>query len=420
MQVAEIAVRFGEASDGFLDVRHLARGTYRIGNGRDVDLALLGLTSFPLVDWIDRPRCERGCMFRVPAGMAARRIVDGTVIPLEGGLLLARGDRVELSIGAIEVVVELVQPTVIVPKPRFDAAFARWVAAALVAHLIALFVIDLLADPEPEGIRLVSLVSLLPQLPEPPPSTDTQARTFHRREANKKVEPRIAAVEPEPESIGRAAIGPAAIEADPAPTPAKRRARAIEGARRAGILGGRFTAEDIRAITGSKDIAKELEGVGPIYRDYEAEQNGFGGGRRFDPTKREGWGTVATGRYATVSGGRAAGEHYSLPGEVEARRVAKVSHCVGSCTATGGLTRDAVRSAIARHDEAILGCYERGGQVSRGDVVIEISIEDGKVITADGAGLGTTGSCVAGVIRRVAFPKAPATTVRYPLSFSPS
>ena len=165
MQVAEIAVRFG---DSVLDVRHLARGAYRIGSGRDVDLALLGLTSFPLVDWIDGPRCERGCMFRVPAGMAALRIVDHQAIPLDGGLLLTRGDRVELSIGTVEIVVELAERTLIVPKPRFDPRFTRWIAGALVAHLLALLVLDLLADPEPEGIRVVSLVSLLPQLPEPP------------------------------------------------------------------------------------------------------------------------------------------------------------------------------------------------------------------------------------------------------------
>ncbi len=405
MQVAEIAVRFGGE---LLDVRHLVTGTYRIGSGRDVDLATLGLRSFPLVDWT-----ERGCMFRVPAGFAAQRIVDGEATPLDGGLLLTLGDRVTLSIGAVEIVVELAQRATGLAKPRFDPRFTRWIAGTLIAHLIALFTIDSLAEPEPEGIRLVSLTSLLPQVPEPPspPSSVPQARMFRRRDPSKKpVAPRVAAIDP----------APAPVELDPAPTPAKRRTRAVEGARRAGILGG-VTADDLRKITGTKDIAKELSEVGPIYRDYEAEQKGFGGGRRFDPTKREGWGSVASGRYATVSSGRGAGEHYSLPGEVDRPPIPRVAHCVGACTVTGGLARDAVRSAIARYDEAILGCYERGGQVSRGDVVVEISIgEDGKVITSDGAGLGTTGSCVAGVIRRVPFPKAAATTVRYPLSFSPS
>lgn len=121
-----------------------------------------------------------------------------------------------------------------------------------------------------------------------------------------------------------------------------------------------------------------------------------------------------------MSSGREGGDHHPLPGEVARAPQPKVAHCVGACTTTGGLARDAVRAAIARDDEAILGCYERGGQTTRGDVVVEISIgEDGKVITSDGAGLGTTGSCVAGVIRRVAFPKAAATTVRYPFTFSP-
>ena len=75
-----------------------------------------------------------------------------------------------------------------------------------------------------------------------------------------------------------------------------------------------------------------------------------------------------------------------------------------------------VTTGIERYRDALVK-----DQTTRGDVVVEIAIgEDGKVITSDGAGLGTTGSCVAGVIRRVAFPQAAATTVRYPLSFSPS
>ncbi len=403
MQVAEIAVRFGDST---LDNRQLASGAFRIGTGRDVDLAVPGLTSFPLVDWSDR-----GCMVRVPAGIAARKLVAGVGTPLDGAIVLARGERVEVAIGSVEIAIELAARPAPLPRPRFDMMWPRWIAGALVAHLIALIAIDALAEPEPEGIRL-SLVSLLPRVPEPPPPplTEAEARNLApRRRAKKQQQVRVAVVEP----------APAPIETDPDPTPAK--ARAIKGARRAGILGGSFSAEDIRAITGTRNIEEELSDVGPVYRDYEAQEKGFGGGRRFDPTKREGWGSVATGRYATVDKGRAAGDHYALPGEAEARPVPRVAHCVGACSATGGLSRDAVRAAIARHDEAILGCYERAGLASRGDVVVEVRIgEDGTVITADGAGLGSTGGCVAGVIRRVAFPRAAATTVRYPLSFSPS
>jgi hypothetical protein len=253
---------------------------------------------------------------------------------------------------------------------------------------------------------VVSLVSLLPQLPEPPPPPTTKPQMHvpvkHKKQAILKQPERVAAIEP-------------AIEIDE-PAPVKSRAKAIAGARKAGILGAPsiLGRETFAAVYGKADLNKELSDVGPVYDEVEAEGKRFGGGRRFDPTKREGWGTVETGRYATVSNGRAVGDHYTLPGEVAARPLPTVAHCVGACTAS-----PAIKVAIARYDEAILGCYERGGAGKRGDVVVEISIgEDGKVVTSDGAGLGTTGSCVAGVIRRIAFPKA-AATVRYPLSFSP-
>jgi hypothetical protein len=326
---------------------------------------------------------------------------------VESGLL-TRGDRALLAIGGVEITVELVERISRLPKRRFDRTWPRWIAGALVAHLIALLAIDVLADPEADTVRVVQLYSLLPQAPPPPLPTD-RPRMHVPRKATKQAAPKqIASIEPAD-----------AIELEPSPAPAK---RAAARARRAGILGsGGISAEQIRAITGTVDLEKAMADLGPVYDELEAEGKRFGGGRRFDPTKREGWGTVETGRYATVSTGRAVGDHYALPGEVAARPIPKVAHCVGSCTVAGGLTRDAVREAIARYDEAILGCYERGGKATRGDVVVEVSIgEDGKVITSDGAGLGTTGSCVAGVVRRVAFPKAAPTTVRYPLSFSPS
>ena len=53
-----------------------------------------------------------------------------------------------------------------------------------------------------------------------------------------------------------------------------------------------------------------------------------------------------------MSSGREGGDHHPLPGEVARAPQPKVAHCVGACTTTGGLARDAVRAAIARDDEA--------------------------------------------------------------------
>jgi hypothetical protein len=400
MQVAEIAVRFG---DTLIDSRQLSSGSFRIGNGPGVDLATIGLTSFPLVE-----RTERSFIVRIPTGIRATRFDDlaREATPLEGPLVLRPGDRIAVTLGALAVEISLVTRSAPLARPSIDTGWPRWIAGALIAHLLALFVIDRLADPEPEGVRVASIYSLLPRAPEPEPPPSVQARIRPRPNKKQKPQPRIAAVEPAPSE-------PVASEK----ATERRRAKAVAGARNAagGFLGS-LSADRIRAITGTKNIQKELSDVGPIYRDYEATTGQFGNGRHF-----EGAPSVAVGRYATISSGRGAGDYYRLPGEIGGPTPPSVEHCTGDCTATGGLHRDVVRSTIANFNQAILGCYERGGANKAGDAVISIAIgEDGKVITTDGAGLGRTGACVAGVMRRVKFPKSEPTTVRYTLSFTPA
>lgn len=403
MQVAEIAVRFG---DTLLETRQLDTGTFRVGHGRDTDLAVVGLTSFPLVDWTDR-----GCLVRIPAGFRAQRFIDDTALPLDGPLVLGRGDRIALSIGGATIEIALVTRAAPLARAPIDTRWPRWIAGTLVAHLLALAAIFGLAEPEPEGVRVASIISLLPRLPEPEipqPAAGTQARQKPRRDPNRlKPQTRIAA---DTEVVHELAPGTGTQQVAIAE---RRRKRAVQSARGAGILGG-ITAEDIKKITGTKDIQKELADA-KLYRDYEVTTGQFGNGRHF-----EGAPTVAVGRYATISSGRGAGDYYVMRREFGVERPPTVQHCTGECTATGGLHRDVVTSNIARYNEAILGCYDRGGGKKPGSVVIEVTIgDDGKVVTSDGEGLGRTGACVAGVIRRVKFPKAEPTSVRYPMSFEP-
>lgn len=400
MQVAEIAVRFG---DTLIDSRHLRSGTFRIGSAPGVDLAMVGLTSFPLVE-----RAERSFVVRIPTGLRATRFDDlaREATPVEGPLVLRPGDRIAVTLGTVEVEIVLVTRAAPLARPPLDTRWPRWIAGALIAHLLALLVIDRLADPEIQGVPVPSLYSLLPRAPEPEPPPSVQARVRPRPSKKSRPQPRAIA----------AAIEPAASEPAAAKATERRRAKAVAGARKSagGIFGS--LGESIGAIVGKADIQKEVDAAGPLYREYEATTGQFGNGRHF-----EGAPTVKVGRYATISSGRGAGDYYRLRGEIGGPMPPSVEHCTGECTASGGLHRDVVRSAIASYNQAILGCYERGGAAKRaGEVVVELTIgDDGKVITTDGEGLGRTGACVAGVLRRVKFPKAAPTTVRYPLSFTP-
>jgi hypothetical protein len=149
MEVAEIAVRFGDTT---FDVRDVATGTFRIGTAPDVDLALDGLTSFPLVDWIATERC----MLRIPAGVVARQ-ADGT--PLSGSLLLRRDDAIELVIDRLAIRVSLVTRVAPLARPRIDLRWSAWVAGALAVHLFALGLVHAFATPEAEGVHVASIMS---------------------------------------------------------------------------------------------------------------------------------------------------------------------------------------------------------------------------------------------------------------------
>jgi hypothetical protein len=392
MQVAEIAVRFGDSP---LAMTRLAAGTYRIGTAPDVDFAveIAGLTTFPLVE-----HTSAGVAVRIPVGIAARRS-DGSVA--EGRITLVRSERVSVELGRVAIEIASVDHAPRVPRPMPQPQFASWIALALIAHVAFLGLADMLADPEPTGVQVSIYARVIAALPEPP-----LPETVPSNKKPARAKPAAATV------VAQLDVPQSGAETERALPEPVRRARAIERSRGAGILGS--SRLDFSGIVGTKDLEKELSDVGPVYRDYEAEAQGFGGGRRFDPTKDPRFNSVASGRYATVSGGRAVGDQYALPGEVGRKEPPRVALCTAGCTATAD-----ARRALAGYTQAVLGCYERNGGGKRGDVVVEFEVgADGKVIHAEGEGLGETGACVAGVVRRVAFPKS-AATVRFPLTFEP-
>src|SRR5262245_8079399 len=106
--VVEVVARFG---DTVLDYRHLgASDVYRIGTGPDVDLALPGHTSFPLVD--------RGTV-RIPVGIAAT----------------TRGTTTRFAIGLVSIAITRVKlAKVHVPRKRPDWRPPAYLLGSLLAQ----------------------------------------------------------------------------------------------------------------------------------------------------------------------------------------------------------------------------------------------------------------------------------------------
>src|SRR5262249_37761902 len=146
----------------------------------------------------------------------------------------------------------------------------------------------------------------------------------------------------------------------------------------------------------SLHISKQLGEAGPRYDPDDDHGEFAGGARAFDPTHREGWGTIATGRYQTVASRRAAGEHFSI--EADHLRVA-VRLCDGDCSAEGPLAQKDIDYLLGYKKRELAACYH-----AHGDDPFEVKLElvigiDGKVREAHGP--GRIGGCAAKVASAV-------------------
>lgn len=89
------------------------------------------------------------------------------------------------------------------------------------------------------------------------------------------------------------------------------------------------------------------------------------------------------------------------------------------CNTVGGLTREQIRSVIARHRPEVRFCYEqaligRPGLEGRVTAAFQIS-QDGHVSASHAQGLAGVDSCVAQAVQRWQFPSSPSpTVVTYP------
>ena len=242
--VVEVAVRFG---DTLLDVAHVdATGAFRIGTAPDVDLAVLGYTSFPLV--------AHGKL-RIPTGC-------GTSM---------RGRTTVLRIGQVTIELTRTRPVerrVALRRPQWRTP--AFVVGSLVVHLAILIVafvrepFERIVEKHPPRLRYVHIAT--PPLDEVPP--------------------------PKPKPAEAAATAPKRADTEPARAAAPLRDALPRGRAVDRILDGL-----------AKDVDKKLAGLRAEDQYDEDADNAkrFGGTGRFDPSQRPGFESVASGNYETLS-----------------------------------------------------------------------------------------------------------------------
>ncbi|HEY5925946.1 MAG TPA: hypothetical protein VIV11_29865 [Kofleriaceae bacterium] len=360
--VVEVVARFGGT---ILDVRHVGpTDTYLIGTAQGTHLSVPGLTCFPLV--------ARGSV-RLPLGLPA----------------VERDGWTELRVGELSLFITRTKLSrVPLARPRFQWKPPAFIAASLLAHL-AIWLLALTTAPferldreKPQPrLRYVHVDTSEPVEPKPEPS---------KPEEPKPAKESVAAVQP------------------------RRAERVARDYSKPTVAMGMSAAEATRRLAQQFDqinVEKHLAGLDPkdTYIEDDANARGFGGSRgRFDPTQREGWGTVETGRYATM--------------------IYDVKLCPKrSCTVEGPIPALFVRTHLHHHMDAIYDCYVQHAS-GPGTIVLTFTITpDGAVRDARGRGLGETGACAARVAGEIFFKalgndwKPPRETrVRYPVRFEAS
>jgi hypothetical protein len=366
---AQITARFG---DSLVETVEIDRdGSYRIGTAPDVDLAVAQIGSFPIVTGD-----ATGFIVRTPVGM-------GDAIDVR----LVADQPVTLRFGMIAITVELVARVAPLPVKKVDRRPYAFIVGSLIVHLLVwgaavVFAHPPIANrPRPRTVEHPLLVKLLPMMP---PRVAPHA-------------PATASPSHPPPASGGSTRGKRSeldeLAAAAASTP--------------GDANG-FSAAYRKYLEADNQHMKDmLDASGPLYVEDDAEGFGKHGGA-FDPTHRAGWGTIATGRYKTVSSGRAVGDDYHLAGE----SYPELALCESPhCEIAGSLDKDAVQHVIAPQVAALANCV---GQDSL-TLALEIA-PSGHVKKVHGH--GKIGRCAANVIGQLAFPEADGpTTATYTIGY---
>lgn len=375
IDVVEVLARFG---DTIVDVAHVgAADAYRIGTAPGVNLAVPGLTRFPIVE---------GRTIRCPAGMRAEERGNTTV--LRSGALAIEITRARL-------------PGHAVPRRRVELRTPLFIVASLLVH-VAIWMIAVTLEPfeqlprhKPRPYRLVRIPDAVEKpVPTPPPPKPEVRPPEQPEQAARVARGRISRREQIGVPPDRARMSE--LVGAPIAAPAER-AESHD-------MGAAVAAAVARAT--QVDVAKYADSITPEnnYNPDDLESSGFGGHLRLGPGE-----TIKSGAYATLN-------H-------------DVKQCAKSdpqCRLTGPTKSPYVRSFLLAHMDEIYDCYAEHAS-EPGTIVLEFTIKgDGSVQNARGSGLGETGECAARIVAEIQFraqwPRSDSaeydTHVRWPIRFN--
>ncbi|MEO8554339.1 MAG: hypothetical protein ABI678_30395, partial [Kofleriaceae bacterium] len=339
-------------------------GVFRIGTAAAVELPIAGVVEFPLVT-----AEQRGFVVRRPIGLATWHEAGDEVV-LADPIVLAL-DRVTITIERID------REHAPVPRAAIDRRPHAFVAGSLLVHFLVW------------GAAIAFAAA--PRAKRPRPRT-----RLHPVIA--RLEPRVPTSETSPYPARVAGVATA---------PARPRGHATRS-----LIGpdGRADFSAGLAALGEAvniDWGAKMAETGPLVQADDVYH--FGNDVAFDPDTRPGFETVKTGRFETVSSGRAVGEDYHLAGET----TVQLALCDSPrCEITGALAKPAVQRVIQRQVAAVAGC------VGDESLVLDLDIAaDGRVKKVHGH--GKVARCAAKVIGQLAFPVADgdthaAFTIGYP------
>jgi hypothetical protein len=375
----------------------------------------------------------------VPAGATAL-VTEGessreiAVDSIDRAFVVGAGTTLELTIADMTFFVRPVaKEKEKFASPLFDATGARWMAAALAFHvaILATFFFmppdasALSSDLTGEQMRYIQVHLDAEQTLPPPPAPVTGG------DANSGT-----------------SSAPASADGGPvSPTPA------VSGGpgrphRATQTVQGPMTAEQVRNLDVFGQLAHQFASIdgdtSPFDSGNPALTSGPGGpGLALIPGGLDGegpgglhmtqghgtcthepcgTGTIDQGGLDT-HGGPGIGEGPSLTARPPHETTPTIHMCSSSdptCgRAVGGLTRDQIRSVIARHRPEVRFCYEQaliGRPALEGRVTVGFQIaQDGHVQNSTASGLAGVDSCVAQAAQRWQFPQsASPTIVSYP------
>ena len=370
---ASVTARFGDTMIGVTQVA--PEGSYCIGTAREVDLAIAApMTSFPIV-----LGDAKGFVVRKPIGVGELHVGDQAV------------DEVRLTIDTvvtfvfeqIELTIELVVEPAPLAKTELDRRPPAYIAGSLIMHLLVWAIAITFAHlprakkPRPPWVVHPVVARLAPTAPYQYP------RPAHEVPPVTTALPPRSAVSSPPARDAREGTN-AAASRDP------------RGAQVDQDGFATFSPTYLEHLKKTDQAVRDaLAASGPLY-DEDAVDSFGGGQRKFDPRNRAGWGTIATGRFKTISHGRGAGDEYQLPGEV----VTELALCESPhCEISGALDKADVQHVIEPMAPALAGC------VGEAALTLDLDIgPNGQVKKAHAH--GKIGRCAANVIGQLAFPAA--------------